>query len=568
MAGRGYKKVSYKCADNRQWQFGVYTRRSFDDCDDNESNTIKNQKKLIDDYLIKENNITIFDYYIDDGYTGTNFNRPDFKRMLQDIYTGKINGIIFKDFSRFGRNHKEAGKYIEEIFPMYNLRIISILDNVDSFLDPDSIESLIIPIKNLMNENYSRDLSKKVSSAYITMAKSGQYVSGTPPYGYMIDPKDKHHLIPEPYESEIVKQIYDMALNGYGRIKIAKYLNENGVLCRKELQRRKKENLSLDPYEVDSISFWGTTQVGRILTSETYIGNLAQLKTKRASFGADSFVTKNENEWIKVSGTHEPIISVETFKKVKEIIKSNEKEKKDISNHSIYNRILKCADCGRAMYKQEDYRGNRKISNYYCSTYLRTGKFCSLHKIKTSELDHIVLETIQLQIKLVIELEKSIMMLYFKNNKNLYEEEYKNRNKIIEIKINNLRDKKKKSYEDWKFELITKSEFIKESSLIEEEIKKLNEEKNLYDSTYRETIKRIRKDDYWISHYKRNKKIKKVTKGVLNDLIQSISITETGNVKIVFKYQDEYLDLLHYLESVGDSEYEKMDIRCLSKIIG
>ena len=163
---------------------------------------------------------------------------------MRDVVNGKINGIIVKDLSRLGRNHKEVGKYIEEIFPIYDLRIISVNDNVDSFLDPESINSLIVPVKNLMNENYSRDISKKVSSAYETMAKNGKFVAGTPPYGYMLDPEDKHHLIPDESEVEIVKKIFDMALSGKGRIKICKYLNDNGILCRKELQRRIRRDLT------------------------------------------------------------------------------------------------------------------------------------------------------------------------------------------------------------------------------------------------------------------------------------------------------------------------------------
>ena len=220
MAGRGKKKVSLNDLDNILWVFGAYERRSFDDCDDNESNTIKNQRSLIDSYITEKNNVKIIDYYIDDGYTGTNFERPGFKRLMQDIINGKINGIIVKDLSRLVRNHREVGKYIEEIFPIYNIRIISINDNVDSYKDPESINSLIVPIKNLMNEGYSRDISLKVSSAYKTMAKSGQYVAGTPPYGYMLDPNDKHHLIINEDEAIIVRKIFDMALAGEGRIKI------------------------------------------------------------------------------------------------------------------------------------------------------------------------------------------------------------------------------------------------------------------------------------------------------------------------------------------------------------
>lgn len=569
MPGRGNKKKSQmETLKNTKWLLGAYCRRSFDDCDDNESNTIKNQKLLIDDKIKETSNIEIYDYYLDDGYTGTNFDRPSFKKMMNDVKNGKINGIIFKDLSRLGRNHKMTGKYIEEIFPIYNLRIISINDNVDSFLDFESINNLIIPIKNLMNEGYSRDISKKVASAYKMMAESGQYVSGIPPYGYMIDPNAKHHLIINEEEAKIVRKIYEMALSGSGRIKICKYLNDNGVLCRKELQRRKKYNLSLNPFEVDSLSFWGTTQVGRILTSETYIGNLAQLKTTRMTFGVNKYIVKDEDDWIKFENTHEAIIDKKIFYRVQEIIKKNDKGSGKCYNYSIFNGILKCSDCGRAMLKQEDNRKHFKISNYYCSTYLRASKFCSSHKIKTDELELLVKAAIHFQVKLVIELDRSIKKLFFKNDKDTLETEYNNNVKLCEIKITNLKERKRDCYKEWKFDKIEKSEFMKLSEEIDKEISRNLEKIELYTTTYRETIKRLRKDEYWINHYKRNKNIKKLNKTVIKELIDVILINADGKVDIKFKYQDEYDDLLAYLEGELLKQNEKVDSGCLSKTFG
>ena len=278
MTGRGNKKISSKSTD-RKWYVGVYTRRSFDDNEDEESDTITNQKDIISSFINNESNMIIVDYYTDDGYTGTNFNRPGFQRMIQDICKKRINTIIVKDLSRLGREYLGVGKYLEQFFPIYELRIISINDGLDSYLRPEGIHDLIVPLKNIMNENYAKDISIKVSSAYKIMAQNGKYVSGTPPYGYDIDPNDKHHLVINKSESEIVKKIFDMALNGDGRIKICKYLNENKILCRTEIQRRKKAKLSLIPDDEQINHFWGTTTIGRLLSNEVYIGNLVQLKT-------------------------------------------------------------------------------------------------------------------------------------------------------------------------------------------------------------------------------------------------------------------------------------------------
>ncbi len=555
MAGRGKKKISINF--EREWLVGIYTRRSFDDNEDFESNTIINQKSLINNYISKEDNMKIIDYYVDDGYTGTDFNRPAFQEMMNDIKEKRINTIIVKDLSRLGRNHLEVGRYIEDIFPIYNIRIIAINDNVDSFKRPESIQDLIIPIKNLINESYARDISKKVSSAYRTMASEGKYVAGTSPYGYTLDKEDKHHLFIDEEESKIVKEIFNMALNGEGRIKIVKYLNDNNIYCRKELQRRKKYKLSLDPIEEKTKYRWSTSTIGRMLTNEVYIGNLTQLRTKRESFKNHKVINVDKEDWVRFENTHEPIITKKDFDKVQKKIKINSKYKirdKD-RKYSIYNGLLKCGDCGKAMYKQEDLRSNRQLSNYFCSTYLYLSKSsCTSHKIKTEDLNNIVLEAIQLQIKLVIELERSLKKLFLKNNKETVESQYKNNVRIAKIKIENLNNKKLQIYEDWKFEVIDKKEYIIQTKMLEDEINKLEENIEIYSKTYRENIRRIKKNDSWIDHYKRNRKIKKLTRDVLLELIDTIYITEDGNVDIIFKYRNEYNELLLYLEEGVEKE--------------
>ena len=553
MAGRGKKKLSTN-STVANWLVGIYTRRSFDDNEDKESNTITNQKEMINSFISKEKNMTIVDYYVDDGYTGTTFDRPGFQEMMKDISDGRINTIIVKDLSRLGRNSLEVGKYIEEIFPIYNIRIIAINDNVDSFKRPESINDLMVPIKNLINESYARDISKKVSSAYYTMASNGKYVAGTSPYGYTFDENDKHHLVVDPDEVEIVRLIFNMALKGDGRVKITKYLNDHNILCRKVIQRRKKYKLSLDPLEETIKYKWSTSTIGRMLTSEIYIGNLTQLKTKRESFKNHKVINVAKEDWVRFEKTHEPIITKADFDKIQGLIKVNAKRLSNTGErtYSIYNGVLKCADCGRAMYKQEDKRGNRQLSNYFCNTYLYISKTsCSSHKIKTEDLNDIVLESVQLQVKLVIELDRSLKRLFFKNNRETVESEYKNNTRIAEIKINNLKNKKLQLYEDWKFNNIDKDEFINQSKLIEEDIKLVEEKLELITKTYRDNIKMIKRNDYWINHYRRNKKIKKLTREVIKELIDVIYITADGNVDIRFKYSNEYKELVTYLENEG-----------------
>ena len=262
-----------------KWKTAIYLRLSSEDGDKIESDSITNQKKLITQFIKNNTDLKIVDYYVDDGYSGTDFNRPDFQRLLKDIKDGKINAVIVKDLSRFGRNYIEVGNYLEQIFPLYNLRFIAINDNVDSFKDPKSINNVIVPFKNLMNDEYARDISNKVKSSLTTMARNGEFTRGTAPYGYMLDPNKKHHLVINNDEVQMVKKIFEMALNNDGKIKICKYLNNNKILCRKEVQRRKKYDISLNPDD-DEIKYkWSTSSIGRMLQNEAYIGNLVQNKT-------------------------------------------------------------------------------------------------------------------------------------------------------------------------------------------------------------------------------------------------------------------------------------------------
>ena len=445
MAGRGNKKKSLKDL-NQKWNVAIYARRSFDDTEEQESNTIINQKDMLKDYINELENASLYDFYIDDGYSGTDFNRPGFKRLFTDIVNGNINAILVKDLSRLGRNYTKVGEYIEDIFPMYGVRIISVNDNIDSFKNPESVSSLIVPIKNLINDEYARDISNKVKSAYKTMAKGGKFISGTTPYGYAIDPEDKHHLVINEQEAEIVREVFKMALDGAGKIKITKYLNNKGILCRKELQRRKKQKLTLKPFAIDSVYLWGTTTIGRMLQNETYIGNLVQCKTTNISYKNHKSVDVKEEDWIRVENTHDPIISKDMFYKVQKGIKERTYERRETTNESIYNRILICADCGKAMIKQEDFRGNRVLSNYFCKSYLHLGKSCSQHKIKTDVLDNMILEAIKQQIRLVVDLDKAIDKLNIKGQLVALEEEYNNKKTLLDKKLNDLKSKKRKTY--------------------------------------------------------------------------------------------------------------------------
>ena len=551
MVGRRSKfslnDIKYKC----MWRVAVYCRLSSDDGDNAESDSIKNQRELINYYLKKESNIQIIDYYIDDGYSGTTFNRPDFKRMIKDMNSGKINTIIVKDLSRFGRDYIEAGVYLEQIFPMNNIRFIAINDNVDSYKDPKSMNNIIVPFKNLMNDEYARDISNKVKSVYKTKALNGEFVGGTTPYGYKKNPNNKYQLIIDEEEAVNIRLIYKKYLEGEGQIKICKYLNDNKILCRKEVQRRKKRNISLDPDADDIYYNWSKSTIGKILTNETYIGNVVQNRTTTVSYKNHKVIYKPREEWTVVKNTHEPIISKEDYKKVQDILEKRNNEKRKPSGVTIYYGKIKCADCGSGMCKMEDFRNNRTCSNYYCRNYKTTSNKCSPHKIKTSELNRLVKEAILIQVKLVLDLEKTIEKLKEKGKIKDIEQQYNYNLRRLLNEIEKNKKLKKKSYEDWKLENITKEDYQINSKQYDEKIGSLQNEIIVLQNAFNEDMQNMKKDNYWIEHFRRNKKIKELTRNVINELVDTIYVHEGGNITIKFKYQDELqktIDFFHIKE--------------------
>ena len=548
MAGRKSKKNLINTKDeSKKWIVGVYCRLSSDDGDNSESDSIKNQKELINMFLEKEEDISIYNYYIDDGYSGTSFDRPSFTKMSEDIVGRRINMVIVKDLSRFGRNYIDTGRYLENIFPLYNIRFISINDNIDSFKNPESINSLIVPFKNILNDEYARDISNKVKSVYRTKALKGEFVGGTTPYGYKKDPENKYHLIIDEEEAPTVRLIFQRALAGDGKIKIAKWLNDNYILSRKEKQRRQKRGLSLDGRIGEMRYRWNIHQVGEALHNETYIGSVVQNKTTTVSYKNHQVIHRPKSEWIIVPNMHEPIINKKDFDKVQEMISERFFREKEATNFSLYRNKIICADCKRAMSRQDDHRGGRNFSKYYCSGNQKLG-ICSPHSINTEELDKIVLETILKQIKIVINLNKVINKYNSSSETTKLKEEYLFNINNINNNIEKYKRLKKSVYEDWKLGLLKQEEYNYYAKEYDTTMENLKMELKAKRKVYEETLNQLKKDDYWIEHFRRNKKIKVLSREVIDELIDKIYIHEDGNVTIKFKYQDEYVETINLVE--------------------
>lgn len=414
-----------------------YIRLSREDGDKAESDSIGNQRKLIHSFLEGKEEFVLYDSYEDDGYTGTNFKRPGFLRMIHDIEEGNVNCVIVKDLSRFGRDYIDTGKYLERYFPEHDVRFISISDNIDSM---KQAYDMLMPIKNIFNEQYARDISKKVHTAMHSKQKAGEFIGAFPSYGYKKSVFDKNKLVVDEYAAEVVRRIFSLYIAGTGKIRIASILNEEGIACPSEYKRLNGENYR-NSKQLASTTYWTYSTIHRILENQIYIGDMVQGKTVRRMRGRARTVDKEE--WIIKEGTHEPIIDEMTWNKTQYLLGKRTRELDLNSNVSIFAGFLKCGDCGRAMTKKyaKSGTGGNNV-NYYCGSYVRSGRqFCSPHHIRHQVLEDIVLNDLKMVVQSIENLSELVQKQTITKNritKNFIEDK-----KLLETELEKVQNQKK-----------------------------------------------------------------------------------------------------------------------------
>lgn len=351
-----------------------------------ESLSITNQRNLLLQFL-KQSNYKLGDIYIDDGYSGSNFNRPDYKRMINDVETGKINMIITKDLSRLGRDYVEIGNLLERYFPEKNVRYIALDDDIDTFLDNSNND--ITPFKSILNDMYARDISKKAKSSIKSRQKEGLYISGRGMFGYDIDPENKHHLIINEEQAKIVRRIFKMCNEGLNCYKIAEILTKENIKTPAQFHNfrwRKAYNYKF--------GIWHSSSIKMILTNEMYIGNMVQNKRTTINHKLKKFRYVNPENWIIVENTHEPIIDKELFYETQKRIPKNCGRKDKKENH-LLDGLLYCHECGYKIFVQ----GRRKSDNNcytMCTRYKSTHySDCSSHCNNYDKLESLIIKTIK-----------------------------------------------------------------------------------------------------------------------------------------------------------------------------
>ena len=542
--------MAFNLMNNIDYKVGIYIRLSKEDEEKekySESESIQNQRVLLMQY-IKENKLNFVSEYVDDGVSGTSFDRPGFNKMIEDIENGKINMVITKDLSRLGRDYVQTGLYTETYFPEHNVRYIAILDNIDTGLD--SANNDIAPFKSILNEMYAKDTSKKINSVLQSKRQQGEYL-GTAPYGYKKDPDNKYHLIIDEEAAEVVRTIFRKFLEVMGTMQIADYLSEQKIPIPSDYNKRNRGNKSI------TYGLWAQSTVRFILSNEIYTGTVVQGKRKKVSFKSKKFVDVPEENWIRKENMHEAIISKDEFKRVLRLLEET-KGSRVVQNDYLFKGLLKCFDC-------KGYIGIRspdKNGNIYgrCQRYGRYGKFdiCSPHNFNYQVFEENMLQVLKEVCRQYSD--KKRLEEIAKNSKSKQDKEMdlKNKLKTYNTEIEKQNRKLELLYEDRLSEIITVESYIENANKIKSEIidlqnriKEINNELNGEESKNNKNERLDKLVDEFLN-------MESPTKEIIREFIERIEIHSDKQVDIYFNFKP-LQDLNEELNSfcVAKKEYER-----------
>lgn len=516
---------------NSNFRVGIYIRLSRDD-GNIESDSIVSQRSLLNQY-IKENNYNLKDEYVDDGFTGTNFERPSFKRMIKDIESGRINMIITKDMSRLGRDYIGTGELIEKYFPNKNVRYIAINDGIDTFIDNTNND--IAPFKAIMNDMYAKDISKKVKTSLHSRMKEGLYVSGRCPFGYMKDPNNKNHLVVNNEQAETVKLIFALALKGNTYHYIAQELTKRKIKTPASYYNYVWNTKCINTNCISQeYGVWVDTTIKAILTNGIYVGDTVQGKTKKINYKLKKVVKNKPNDFIIVENTHEGVIDRETFNYVQTLLPKNVKrpEKK---RFYLLDGLLYCGDCKHRITIR--YQNKTRRSYTTCDYYRTYSKYhvCTTHTNNYEKLENIILDNIKEVCKKHLDknmIKEGLNNIEFEDNTLNIERQIES----FEITNNKLTESLDKTYMDRLKGIIDGEQYLRVSEYIKKEID--NNKKNI-DNLKNERIEENKIDNKQIEKYINNfLLLDNPTRELIINLVEKIYIYQDKRVDIIFTFNN------------------------------
>lgn len=543
------------------YKAALYARLSAEDSGKADSESIENQISLLELFVKENMEVSSYELFVDNGKSGVTFNRPAFNKMMDKIKQGEINCVIVKDLSRLGRNYLEAGNYLEQVFPFYKVRFISVLDGYDSIHPGASDEGLVIPLKNLINASYSKDISQKAISAIRIRMKQGAYRHRYVPYGYKKDPETKGHLIIDPDVACNVKDIFKWYRQGKSLGSIAGQLNKEEIPCPARYQYEKGEIKE----ERHKNSIWTSITIKRILENRIYAGDMVCGKTHSLAEGGHKEQKADESRCFVINNTHDAIISREEFSEVEKLREENHiKWEKSNGSYGCYKPEnlfkgkLRCGKCGMAMklvkrIKNKGKANERRYAVYQCCGYKnKSQKECSKVSIHKNELDNAVSGALQLQLKTFINTEKIISDI---NRTSAAKSQYKNVYLQIQSKkgkITKLENMKEGLYEDFKKGILDGSEYLDIRRRYATESEELKKELVQLETVKKSLEKDFKTEGDMADLIRSMADVDKITRDMVVKLIESITVYEGKRISIQYTFEDELKKLYGILEERGD----------------
>jgi len=531
-----------KADNSKVYQAAIYLRLSKEDGDvaaggRPESNSISNQKDLIMDYVGKHPKIHVHSVRVDDGYSGVDFNRPNFQQMLDDIRTGSVDCVIVKDLSRFGRNYIEAGRYIEKIFPMMGVRFIAVTDGYDSLNNAGGSE-MMVPFKNLINDAYSRDISIKIRSNLEVKRKRGEYIGAFVSYGYRKSEEDKNRIVVDEYAAGVVKDIFRMKLLGMSQQAIADTLNEKGILP--PLAYKNSIGIRLKTsFDMGETPEWNPVSVTRVLKNELYTGVLIQGKQTTPNYKVKTRVMKPESQWARIEDSHEAVISRQYFDLVQELLRLDTRCTPGSDRVYPLAGVLVCGDCMEGMVRRTVPANGKQYVYYVCSANKKNKQGCSSHRISESDLTGAVLKSIQLHVSEMLGICNASALLDELQWKQAGIEKYEERIRLEKEKKARTDARKLHLYEDFKDGLLTKQEYMQmkeeytsQSAISEKAIISYENEVELLKNN-----KGSRQE--WIDTFKKYENITELDRVVVAALVKQVRVYDKKRIEVVFNFQEE-----------------------------
>ncbi|MFV0520708.1 MAG: recombinase family protein [Lachnospirales bacterium] len=522
-------------SENKIYKATMYMRLSKEDGDKSESDSISNQKDLIRNFVDRQEDIEIVSEKVDDGYTGVTFDRPAFMEMLDDARDKKIDCIIVKDLSRLGRNFIEMGKYLENIFPFMGIRFIAIIDDIDTLKDRTSHDNLILPVKNLMNDAYARDISIKIRSQLEVKRKKGQYIGPFAPYGYLVEDKK---LVVDTIAKATVEEIFRLKILGMSSGKIAEKFNSDGVLSPTEHKNSIGINQKCN-FKVNQKALWTAMTITRILKNPVYIGTLVQGKTTTPNYKIKKRFDVPEDKRVVIEDNHEAIIDKFTFETVQKLLKVDTRTSPKEKVVFPLAGIAVCGDCGSNMIKKNNGTSETPYFYYICSGHKKKNG-CTSHSIRDIKVEKAILVSLERYIEGVLELETFIDGL--EENKNT-SNEVVNYNSLLSAKKSELERFEKnvlQVFDDFKCGILDENEYSIYENKYKEKVVKCKESIENLERSIQNLLSGNSKSKEWIEHFKKYKKIQALSRKLVVELIDNVKIYEDKVIHIDFKFQSEF----------------------------